>query len=236
VYPNVGGVLSVSVERSARGPSVTSSESSHGGPELPWETILETCDGTLGRGELAGELVERGHAEVQPAAVDMIDAAIMRGELVSDGRAVVASSRQSNLNKSVNSAPAENPASESNGKSERPSIEEKVAEFAAEYPIRVTQPLAEFDGVSIRRDYAEIETESWTETQPDVPELETQPAAKGETVTDVSAVAWAAAMDAGNFRTVSRSEAAREAAKVDACRQRAESSEAEQSAVLNSCL
>jgi hypothetical protein len=36
-------------------------------------------------------------------------------------------------------------------------------------------------------------------------------------------------MDAGNFRTVSRSEAAREAAKVDACRQRAESSEAEQS-------
>lgn len=41
---------------------------------------------------------------------------------------------------------------------------------------------------------------------------------------------FAAAMDAGNMRTFSRSEAAREAAKVDACRQRAESEKADQEA------
>jgi hypothetical protein len=184
----------VSVEGPARGPSVASSESSHGGPELPWGTILETCDGTLSRGELAGELVERGYAEVQPAAVDIIDAAIARGELESDGRVVVASSRQINLNKSVNSATAENPVSENRGVKGRPSIEEKVAEFAAEYPVRVTEPLAEFDGVSLRRDYAEIETKEWVEDQPDIPELGAKPAAKGETVTDVSAIEWGEAV------------------------------------------
>jgi len=40
--------------------------------------------------------------------------------------------------------------------------------------------------------------------------------------------AWAAAATAANYRTVSRSEAAREAAKADACRQRAESEKSDQ--------
>jgi len=40
--------------------------------------------------------------------------------------------------------------------------------------------------------------------------------------------AWAAAATAANYRTVSRSEAAREAAEADRCRQRAESGESEQ--------
>lgn len=43
-------------------------------------------------------------------------------------------------------------------------------------------------------------------------------------------VGWAAAMTAGNVRVMSRSEAAREAAQADACRQRAESPEADQEA------
>jgi hypothetical protein len=124
----------------------------------------------------------------------MIDAALARGELGSDGQTVYPSSRQSNLNKSVNSAPAENPASENSSEKEPPSIEEKVAEFAAEYPRRVTQPLAEFDAVPLRRDYAHVETESWTENQPDIPELEVQPAAKGESEADVSAVEWGEAV------------------------------------------
>jgi hypothetical protein len=44
-------------------------------------------------------------------------------------------------------------------------------------------------------------------------------------------VGWAAAMTAGNVRVMSRSEAARAAAKADACKQRAESAEADQTAM-----
>jgi hypothetical protein len=142
---------------------------------------------------LAAVLVERGYAGSRPAAVDMIDAALARGELVSSGQFVRPASRQSNLNKSVNSATAGNPASESSGEKERPSIEEKVREFAAEYPFRVTLPLAESDGVSIRRDYAEIEVEEWVEDQPDTPEFEIVNPAKGKDET-VTAVEWGEAV------------------------------------------
>jgi hypothetical protein len=124
----------------------------------------------------------------------MIDAALARGELSSDGQTVFPSSRQSNLNKSVNAATAKNSASDSDGASEPPCIEEKVREFVTEYPLRATLPLAESHGTKIRRDYARVETKEWHENQPDIPELEVQPAAKGETVTDVSAVEWGEAV------------------------------------------
>jgi len=148
----------VSVDRpsSALSPGVE-----HGGPLYPWETLFSALEPPLGRSELAGVLVEEGVRPTRAAAVDMVDAAIQRGGLAFDGTRVRPASRQSNLNKSVNSATAEFSASESAGEKERPSIEEKVAEFASEYPIRVTQPLADLDGVSLRRDYAEVETVSW---------------------------------------------------------------------------
>jgi len=184
----------VSIERPAAGPSLSPSEPSHGGPLYPWETLFDTLGGPQSRRELAGELVDSEVQPTVPAAVDMIDAALARGELATDGELVFPSSRQSNLNKSVNSATAENPASESSGEIERPSIEEKVREFATEYPYRVSLPLAESHGVSVRRDYADVETEPWTEVQPDIPELEIQPAASGEEVVDVSAVEWGEAV------------------------------------------
>jgi len=191
---------------SVESPSPVSSEPSHGGPAVAWETLLATCEWPLSRRELAEELVERGHAEVRPAAVDMIDAAIARGELVRSGEGAVAVSRQSNLNKSVTSATAENSASDSDGDAETPGIAEKVTEFAAEYPIRATTPLAKNDGTKIRRDYAKVETTEWVENQPDTPEFEIQNPAKGEAVTDVSTIEWGEAVRTllESYRTTKR--------------------------------
>jgi hypothetical protein len=190
----VGGVGAVSTEAPATEPPQSASEPSHGGPAYPWETFLSGLGGEVGREELARELVADEVRAILPAALDMVDAAIARGELSTDGEAVRAASRHSNENKSVNSATAANQAAENSGGEERPTNEEKVAEFAAAYPVRATSPLAESDGVSLRRDYAHVETEEWTENQPDIPELEVTNPAKGETVTDVSAVEWGEAV------------------------------------------
>jgi len=181
----------VSVERPS---SALSPDVSHGGPLYPWETLFSSLETPVSRSELASELVGEAGLPTRAAAVDMIDAAIMREELSYDGSRVRPSSRQSNLNKSVNASTGENSGAESAGVTETPSIEEKVREFATEYPLRVSLPLAERDGTKVRRDYANIEWESWTENQPDTPEFEVQNAAKGESVSDVSAVEWGEAV------------------------------------------
>jgi hypothetical protein len=97
-------------------------------------------------------------------------------------------SRHTNLNKSVNAAPAENQGSERDGFTSR--VEEAVGEFAATFPDRAAVPIAQGDGVRIRRDYANIEREEWTEDQPDQPEFEVKEAASGTEVADVSGVSW----------------------------------------------
>uniref|UniRef100_UPI0030EEEA44 hypothetical protein n=1 Tax=Salinibaculum salinum TaxID=3131996 RepID=UPI0030EEEA44 len=183
----------MSIEKPVSGPSVSFSGPSHGGPSFPWETFFDNLGGPQSRRELASSLVEGDVQPNVPAALDMIDAALARGELGSSGQTIYPSSRQSNLNKSVNSAPAENPASENSGEKEPPSIEEKVAEFAAEYPRRVSQRLSESHGVSLRRDYAHAITEEWVERQPDIPELVSEPAVKGENET-YRAMEWGEAV------------------------------------------
>jgi hypothetical protein len=97
-------------------------------------------------------------------------------------------SRHTNLNKSVNSAPGENQGSERDEFTSK--VEEAVADFVTTFPGRATVPIAAGDGVRIRRDYADIERDTWTEDQPDQPEFEVRPAASGTEVTDVSGVSW----------------------------------------------
>jgi hypothetical protein len=97
-------------------------------------------------------------------------------------------SRHTNLNKSVNSAPGENQESDEDGFTSK--VEEAVGEFVSTFPDRAAVPIAADDGVRIRRDYADIEREAWTEDQPDQPEFEVRPAASGTEVTDVSGVSW----------------------------------------------
>lgn len=100
-----------------------------------------------------------------------------------------AESRQSNLNKSVNSAPAEKPESERDG-----AITATLAEFVARYPGRADLPVARDHGRSIRRDYAHSEREEWVEEQPDAPQFEIERPATGTDVTDVTAYTWGEAV------------------------------------------
>jgi len=68
----------------------------------------------------------------------------------------LSASRQSNPNKSVNSATADS----------RPSQErvvECVTDFAKKYPRRARLDLATGDGTQIRREYANVETVEWEE-------------------------------------------------------------------------
>lgn len=97
-------------------------------------------------------------------------------------------SRHTNLNKSVNSAVAENAGVEESGYASK--VENAVAGFAETFPERAGVPVASGDGVRIRRDYADIEREEWTEDQPDVPELEFVEPASGTEVVDVTGVSW----------------------------------------------
>jgi len=104
-------------------------------------------------------------------------------------------SRHSNGNKSVNASTPENRASEDDGPTTEERIADKLREFAMAYPIREALPVASVDGTAIRADYAEMEWEEWTENQPDTPEFEIQPAARGEDIVDVSAVEWGSAVE-----------------------------------------
>jgi len=99
-------------------------------------------------------------------------------------------SRHSNGNKSVNASAPENRVSEDDGPTTEERIADKMREFAMAYPIREGLPVASDDGTEIRADYAEIEYEEWTENQPDTPEFEIVPAARGEDVVDASARSW----------------------------------------------
>jgi hypothetical protein len=66
-----------------------------------------------------------------------------------------------------------------------------VGEFRSEYPGLAKMPVAERDGVKVRKAYAEIEYEEWCENQPDMPEFEVKNPARGERVSDISAMSWA---------------------------------------------
>lgn len=65
-------------------------------------------------------------------------------------------SRQSNQNKSVNSATADSPPSQEQ-------VVECVTDFAKKYPERARLDLATGDGTTIRREYANVETVEWEE-------------------------------------------------------------------------
>lgn len=101
-----------------------------------------------------------------------------------------AESRHSNTNKSVNAADPEIREVRQTGPSTEERIADKVREFAMAYPIRESQPVASDAGTEIRADYAEVEYEEWRENQPEGPEFEIQPAARGDEVVDVSARKW----------------------------------------------
>jgi hypothetical protein len=163
----------MSTERPAQTGAV---EPSHGGPSFAWQTHFAGLREPVSRSELARSLVEEGVRPTVPAAVDMVDAAIMREELACSEEFVFLPSRQSNLNKSVNSATAANQAVENSGGERRPTIEEKVREFATEYADRVAQPMTERDGVTM-----------------DLPEFEVQTAATGVD-TEYTAVEWGEAV------------------------------------------
>jgi len=74
----------------------------------------------------------------------------------SGSEADLSPSRQSNSNKSVNSATADSPASQ-----ER--VVECVTDFLKKYPTRGRLDLATNDGTRIRREYANVETVEWEE-------------------------------------------------------------------------
>lgn len=103
-------------------------------------------------------------------------------------------SRHSNENKSVNSAEPEIREVQQNGPSTEERIADKVREFAMAYPVREGLPVASDDGTEIRADYAEVEREEWRENQPDAPEFEVRPAARGHDTVDVSARKWGVAV------------------------------------------
>lgn len=104
-------------------------------------------------------------------------------------------SRHSNVNKSVNASTPENRASENDGPTTEERIADKLREFAMAYPLRESLPVASDDETAIRADYAEFEYEEWTENQPDAPQFEVQPAARGSDVVDISAVEWGEAVE-----------------------------------------
>ncbi len=104
-------------------------------------------------------------------------------------------SRHSNVNKSVNSATAENPPSENNGPTTEERIADKLREFVMAYPLRENLPVASDDGTAIRADYAEFVEEEWIENQPDTPEFEIEPAARGTDTKAQSGVKWGDAVE-----------------------------------------
>jgi len=77
-------------------------------------------------------------------------------ESESGSEADLSPSRQSNSNKSVNSATADSAASQEN-------VVECVTDFLKEYPRRGRLDLATGDGTGIRREYANVETVDWEE-------------------------------------------------------------------------
>jgi hypothetical protein len=103
-------------------------------------------------------------------------------------------SRHSNSNKSVNDATPEIRESENDAPTAEERIADKLREFAMAYPIREGLPVASDDGTEIRADYAEFEEEDWVENQPDSPEFEVRPAARGSDTVDISARTWGEAV------------------------------------------
>lgn len=101
-----------------------------------------------------------------------------------------AASRHSNANKSVNASAAQERESQHDGPDHEERIADKAREFAMAYPLREGLPVASDAGTELRADYADIEREGWRENQPDGPQFEVQPAARGEEVVDVSARTW----------------------------------------------
>jgi len=164
----------------------TETDVAHGGPSRPWETILATFDHQVTREELAYHLTG-GDLETVEEAMSEIDGALARGELTFDGDFVRSSSRHSNQDKSVNLSRGDSP-----GSDDSEVIDQLVSDFREEFGPKADLPVAMSDGASIRRDYADIDREWWSEDQPDGHDFE--PAASGEEVVDVSAKTWSEAV------------------------------------------